>query len=249
MGFYKDLIDGLSDMIGPNKKFPNPTSMAKACNVAPIQINRLLSGERQSYIKALGKIIDGVGGKIKFNHTQEPTKDVHVVGAHLVNVPEGSPPPQSEDYLAVPLVAKAGAGPGRIDDRFIESTYLMVIRNHPAVHHRSNLIGMQVGKEETSMLGTIDPEDIVIVDRNDIYAEPRPPGNIYLVQDPGPDFGKAIKRVIFERKRKKMNIVYYSDNAVHNPPITYDFEEEFEGDIQRALIGRVVVSFSDMTKK
>ncbi|TVM28656.1 S24 family peptidase, partial [Oceanidesulfovibrio marinus] len=45
------------------------------------------------------------------------------------------------------------------------------------------------------------------------------------------------------------NIVFYPDNAVEYPPPTFDFEDEYGGDITKALIGRVVWAWSDMTRK
>ncbi len=211
--------------------------------------SKVVQKDKNTYAETYLDWLERAGFEIIAPEEKQYTKDVHIANTRFVNTPENAPSPTSEDYMAVPLVAEAGAGHGKINTEYIEPEYLMVIKDHPAVMRRWDLIGYKIGPLDTSMLGTIDPEDIVIVDRQDIYSDPRPPGNVYLVQEPPPDFGKAVKRVVFEKKRGKIKVVFYSDNAAEHPPNTYDLEKDFEGEISRALIGRVCVNFSDMTKK
>lgn len=72
MGFYNDLVEGLRDMIGPNRKYANPTQMAKACEVAPNQIIRYIKQERGKHIQVLARVLDEVGAQIVF--PEENTK-------------------------------------------------------------------------------------------------------------------------------------------------------------------------------
>ncbi|WP_319778594.1 S24 family peptidase [Maridesulfovibrio sp.] len=66
MGFYNDIVEGLSNMIGQGRKYANPTQMAKACGVAPNQIIRYIKQERGKHIQVLAKILDEVGAEIIF---------------------------------------------------------------------------------------------------------------------------------------------------------------------------------------
>ena len=94
---------------------------------------------------------------------------------------------------------------------------------------------------------TLHPGDIVLIDKGDYRPSP-PPGNIYLVRFPGDDGGLAIKRVQTYSKDKKYLISFYSDNPQY-PPEIYDLKVEYDNEISRAVIGRVVWAWSDMTKK
>ncbi|TIH15679.1 helix-turn-helix transcriptional regulator [Marinifilum sp. JC120] len=66
MGFYTDLVEGLRNMIGPNRKYANPTQMAKACEVAPNQIIRYIKQERGKHIQVLARVLDKIGARIVF---------------------------------------------------------------------------------------------------------------------------------------------------------------------------------------
>ncbi|WP_027721311.1 S24 family peptidase [Maridesulfovibrio zosterae] len=66
MSFYQDMVEGLKNMIGPGKKFVNPTQMAKACDVAPNQIIRYIRQERGKHIQVIARVLDSVGAKIIF---------------------------------------------------------------------------------------------------------------------------------------------------------------------------------------
>ena len=66
MGFYNDIVEGLRNMIGQNRKYTNPTQMAKACGVAPNQIIRYIKQERGKHIQVLARVLDEVGARIVF---------------------------------------------------------------------------------------------------------------------------------------------------------------------------------------
>ncbi len=226
----------------------SPAELARRLEAPKSSIYKVLNGEFRpnaetwlTWLERLGVTLNGPSAQ------QDTIRDVCFVEAAQVSAEEG-PPPESEQYLAVPMVGQAGAGPGMIGPEEIVS-WILVYRYHRSVLHRTNLLAVEVGENQRSMSPTLNPLDIVLLDRNDIHAEPSPPGNIFLVQEPAPDYAKAIKRVVFERKKNGLNIVYYSDNVVEHPPRTYDFEADYDGDITRALVGRVVWAWSDMTRK
>ena len=60
-----------------------------------------------------------------------------------------------------------------------------------------------------------------------------------------------IKRVAVEHQPKKRDyrITYYSDNAAENPPEVYSLTEDFEGDWNKSVVGRVVWAWSDVSCK
>lgn len=75
-----------------------------------------------------------------------------------------------------------------------------------------------LGKHSTSMVPTLKPQDIVLVDRQDKDVM-NFKGRIMLVLDPFDGSGK-IKRVAAENQPKKRDyrITYYSDNASRESP-------------------------------
>lgn len=201
--------------------------------------------------------LEAMGARIVFPGEQvETAREVVFADPRVVGVreyaqlsDEARVHPHGDDYLAVPLVEQAvAAGPGLAPEHSIKD-WVIVWRWQEAIRGKSNLVAVRVGRDQTSMTPTLHPGDIVLLDRSDIHREPRPPGNIYCIQEPGPDYGLAVKRVVFERQSRRLRIVFYSDNAVDYPPRTYDFETDYEGDIARALVGRVIWAWSDMTRK
>lgn len=246
MGFLDDVLIGLKQVA--DKQYGGPTPMARRLGVNAPTVSRWLNKERAPSLGQLAPVLDALGARVVFPGGEELTRSVTFAQPRLVNVPPGSPLPQDDRYLAVPLVGMAGAGRGLSDPRDLDGDYLMVLKSHPSVHLRTNLIGVQIGKKEESMRGLINPGDIVVVDRGDLRAG-KPPGNIFLVRDPDSEGGAMVKRVVFREDRGRMLIVFYSENSAEYPPDIYDFETDFGGEPESALIGRVVVSFSDMTTK
>ena len=106
-----------------------------------------------------------------------------------------------------------------------------------------------LGKHSTSMVPTLKPQDIVLVDRQDKDVM-NFKGRIMLVLDPADGSGK-IKRVAAENqpKKKDYRITYYSDNAAENPPEVYSLMEDFDGDWNKSIVGRVVWAWSDVSCK
>ena len=74
------------------------------------------------------------------------------------------PPPESEAYLAVPLVGEVGAGPGILPREEI-SSWVLVWRRHRSVMRRRDLLAVEIGRNQRSMIPTLHPLDIVLVDR------------------------------------------------------------------------------------
>lgn len=263
MGFHTDFIEGVQAVI--DSQFDGTVSrFAKFIGVSPQAVSRLLPNpkkageiERRDQLEHLGKIIDAAGLRLIQKHHTPEAKEVCFVDPRITGVKEFNgietriKPPNADDFLAVPFVEQAvAAGPGLIPEHLAPEW--MIVHAHALPRVSRNLCAVRVGKNQDSMIPTLHPGDILLIDKGviqDGMMDPHPPGNIFLVQEPEPDFGLAVKRVVFERDRRSFRIVFYSENAASNPPRTFDLQKEFANDIHRALIGRVVWAWSDMTRK
>ena len=96
------------------------------------------------------------------------------------------------------------------------------------------------------MQPTLNPKDIVLVDRDD--RDVSKPGHIMLVLDPVDGSG-MITRVAVTDLENDFRITYYSDNTAENPPMVYSLEKDFNGDWEKAIVGRVVWAWSDVKEK
>lgn len=220
--------------------------LAESLDMSPPTISRWLAGTRSPSVTEAAKVLDMIGARVIIPSQQEAGRDVCFVDARVVPAGQGQEPPVMEDYLAVPLVEEVGAGPGLIPQGELLSWFL-VWRHQRAIAHKRDLIAVQIGKHSTSMLPTLSPLDIVLVDRQD--HDVTWPGHIMLVMDP--DGAGKIKRVAVEHRadRRDYRITYYSDNAAANPPEVWSLNEDFDGDWNKAVAGRVVWAWSDVSNK
>lgn len=240
--FYSSVISALKSA---RTQFGSTAALAAKTGVNPVTLGRWLTGERKPTVVEVGKIFDLLGIKFDGTPQTEAGKDVCFVDAKIVPPGDYEKPPQSEDYIAAPLVGEVGAGPGYLPQEEIKSWFL-VYRNLPAILYRRNLIAVEIGKHSTSMKPLLNPLDIVLVDRDD--RDVTKPGHIMLVLDP--DGQGMIKRVSIEqREDDDFSVFYYSDNATENPPICYRLRKDFLGDWDRAIVGRVIWAWSDVREK
>jgi len=148
---------------------------------------------------------------------------------------EKAPDPKKvriEDYYAAPLVeGKIAAGPGRIAAEEIKSLVwiyspeLRVRRNH-------QLVALQLAKDAVSMKPTLEPGDIVLVDRDDPRgASDFKSGKIYAVRMGRNDEGCAVKRLHADSG----GLIISSDNTKEFPP-----QRAWTADLQKLIVGRVV---------
>ena len=175
-----------------------------------------------------------------------PTKAVCFVDATVVPAGKNVAPPQAEDYLAAPMVGEVGAGRGYIAQDDVLSWFLVYRHALPA-QHSGDLFAVQIGKTSTSMQPTLNPGDIVLVDRG---ADVRGCfGRMMLVRDADLESG-MIKRVdLTPTKDNDTIITYYSDNAAQFRPMVYSLRDDFNGDLNNAIVGRVIWAWSDVRNK
>nr|DAU30521.1 MAG TPA: putative transcriptional regulator [Caudoviricetes sp.] len=221
--------------------------MATLAGIRQPALSAFISGKRSLYLDSAVKLMNAIHAKITYSDKPEdntPDKDVCFIDAQLMPAGANVPPPVAEDYIAAPLVGEVGAGPGYFDQGEVKSWFL-AYRHVEAIRGRRNLIAVEIGPTSTSMCPLLNPGDIVLVDRDD--KDVRYPGHIMLVRDP--DDAGMIKRVSLHRAKNDWIIQFYSDNAAENPPMLYSLREDYDGDLTKAVIGRVIWAWSDVRKK
>lgn len=241
----RDRIDG--------KLFPNPSAFATQTGMTKSDratLYKFINGTSKSpYAHNFVDWLDKVGGRIVFPDEEDlvPSKEIQFTAPKIVQAGEGKPP-ESSDYLAVPLAAGAvAAGRGLVPEDAIRG-WILVYRHQDSIRFRSNLIAVEVGKGQDSMTPTIFPGDILLVDRSDFDQGFKHPGNIFLCREPR-DNEVMVKRVVLQKANGGTNVMFYSDNSIEYPPQVFNLEEHYESDIGRAIIGRVVWSWSDMSRR
>lgn len=235
IGALKEYVDG--------KHGGNVSAAARAMGISVPTFHTWLKGERKPSLSKITPVLEELGARIQLL-SEEPAKDVCFVNAKVMPAGEHVAPPRVEDYIAAPLVGEVGAGPGYFSQDEVQSWFL-VYKNVPAIMHRRNLIAVEIGPRSTSMQPMLNPGDIVLVDRDD--QDPSHAGRIMLVRDP--DGAGMIKRVAMEKDGHDWQIQFYSDNAAENPPKSYKLGKDYGGDITKAIVGRVIWSWSDVSNK
>jgi phage repressor protein C with HTH and peptisase S24 domain len=198
-GFLSDIMNMKS---GPSAELFSGI----ATNFPEANIRWLLTGEGTPLTKASDSIIDVHPKIVSLGQYVDPLTDEDV-----------------DEYAAVPLVeGRIAAGSGRIVREVIRS-YVWIYR--PEIGKRNNLVAVRLGLREKSMIPTLMPGSIVIIDRNDKEVSKR---GIYAVRTG--DDECAVKRV------RILNgiILFASDNPDYDPllaPTT---------DLDQLIIGRVI---------
>lgn len=245
MSFYDDFIAGLRATV--DRDFGGKRShFAAHARTHPSTLSRILDGERSTWLHSICRMADSAGMTLAFKNSEQ-AREVCFVDARVVGAGGQLSPPEAEDYLAVPLVDEVGAGPGLIPQEELLSWFL-VWRWQEAVRHRSDLVAVRIAKNSNSMLPTLCPGDIVLVDRADKNISY--PGRMWLVMEPDDGAGK-IKRVAVQPlpETRDHRITFYSDNTAEYPPEVYSLKDDFQSDWNRCVAGRVIWAWSDISQK
>lgn len=250
MGMLQDTIDWLkAEIIGG--RFENPNSAGKELGLNATEVSKIYKAINGATPRSdtLMLWLEKLGARIVFPGKGAPdtTRQVLFAEAKTVSVNGSVPPPASEDYLAVPLVGEAGAGPGMISKEEIES-WVMVYRHHKSVQRRSNLIAVEIGKNQLSMVPTLSPGDIVLVDRE--AFEPSSFRELFLVREPGQEGGGGkVKRVTLNGRGHNTIITFSSDNVDGGFEPESRALAEYDGGLREAIIGKCVWGWTDLTGK
>ncbi len=219
----------------------NQSRIAREAGVQQGSLSRFLNGAQESLSgEALVRLVRWLGGEISFERHSEPARDVCFVKPQIVQT-DGASPPLAEDYVAAPLVAEVGAGRAYFPEDQVKSWFL-AWKHQAAIRHRRNLIAVELAKGSDSMRPSLQPGDIVLVDRDD--RDVSQPGRIMLVLDP--DGAAMVKRVSVAERGGDFLLTYLSDNAAKWPPVTYSLIQDFNGDWDKAIAGRVIWAWADV---
>jgi len=244
MSIMQDVKDGIQRHI--DKNYGNLNAFCASAKMAQGKVWKFLNGVNGMNSNALGEILDRIGAKITFpDEIKDRTRNCVFIHAVKNGSHNALPDPDAQDYKAVPLVdMPVAAGPGLLVDENIRS-WVLVYNLHSSVRMKSNLIAVEIGRGQRSMIPTLHPLDLILVDLDD-----RNPGvgqGMFLIREP--DGSVAVKRVSLEHRSGKTHLIFYSDNASEYPPTMYVVEDDYNGDIEKAIIGKVLWAWSDMTQK
>lgn len=246
MDFTNNLRQMLWAKVGENKDYPNRKRMADALGIDPSQLNRFLDGERGLSVESLGRILDGLGARVVLpGDAAEPGLSVRFVAPRAVGAAPDAVPPDAGDYFAVPLATMAvAAAPGRIGQEDIHG-WMLVWRHHESVRFRADLVAVSIAPGDDDMAPALHAGDIVLVDRGE--KSPDPAGKIMLVREP--DGACLVRRVATQSAGDDLELVFYADAPRLVPPRMRRLRRDYAGDLSRAIVGRVVWAWSDMTRK
>jgi len=228
-----------------------PSALAEKAGVGQPNVSKFLSGKAIPRFDTVARILETLGARILFPDDERDTTRtvVFVAAKRSGGAAESASPIAPENYMAIPLAQGAvAAGPGLIPEDAVRG-WVLAMKDQSSIRYRTNLVAMEVGKGQESMVPTLHPLDIVLVDRDDF--RPEPDGSIFLVREPGPDAEVAVKRVYTSRKEGQTLLTFVSDNPDKRsyPPSVHSLESDYQGDLRRAVVGRVVWAWSDMTRK
>lgn len=246
MGNFEKYLRFANDLTnGTHSRFRTKAELAEFAGIAPSQVKKYQTASDMKNIEKFFAFLDKLGVNLDFEPNPEPDRDVCFVNARIAPIGASIEPPQSEDYIAAPMVGEVGAGLGYIPQDEVKSWFL-AYRHHPAVRFRRNLIAVEIGAHSTSMQPTLNPGDIVLVDRDD--RDVLRPGHMMLVTDP--DGAGMVKRVSIEDKQDgDYRITFYSDNGLKHPPMVYSLLKDYAGDWDKVIAGRVIWAWTDVREK
>ena len=244
--FFQSIIEVLRSYVNA-KHHGNVSSAARALNVSIQTLHTWMNGTRRPQLAAISPALDELKATVVLpdQRPSPATKDVCFVDAQIVPAGEHIEPPQAEDYLAAPMVGEVGAGRGIIAQDDVISWFLVYRHALPAAHSR-DLFAVEIAKGSTSMQPTLYPGDIVLVDKGASIDGCF--GRMMLVRDPDDGSG-MIKRVELKPLKDDTLITFYSDNAAEWPPMIYSLNDDFDGDLSNAIVGRVIWAWSDVRNK
>ncbi len=242
MGFFEDIISALNQ--GLNKKYNGKYShLAKAADVHATTVKKILSGERTTWLGALSRMADATGISIcQRDDLQAPAQ----------NMPAQSHVQPVHNYRSIPELGMdkviSVIDESRQNARPIASSgkYFQMPISLEYIKYRKDLIASELPPNFISMAPTLNPGDLVVIDINECIPH-SPPGNIYLVQEPG-NGSAQIRRVRNQRRENKDYLVFYCDNPEFGPDL-FNLDQDYEGKLWMALKGKVVAAFSNMSVK
>ena len=245
---HEQIFDYFQSLVGNGKRFRFRSELARYLGLSTSNATTLfkfLDGGKTSYPIVLDWF-DRLGGKIVLPDERNSAQDVQFIEPQIVPADSGTIPNTGDKYLAVPMVGEVGAGPGYLPEDEIRG-YWIIDKFLPAVRYRRNLIAVQLGKHSDSMVPTLHPSDLVLVDRDDRNITAA--GHIMLVLDPSDGSGK-IKRVrVTDQNSGDFQIMYWSDNSLMYAPEIYSLKKDFDNNWDKCIVGRVIWAWTDVSNR
>ena len=224
-------------MASSGSPFPTQAALARATGQSEANISRWLSGSATPTLKKLEPILMKLGVRLILPGENGASAALHFQ----------EPQPEScvaeFPFRSVPLMGEVGSGGSGLERAEKTSQWL------PAPDRNATpgeLWAMRASAQDHSMLPTIRPGDVVLIDRA-LVQEPCEE-DIYLVkQPPGEGGGYLLKRVCLKRLRKETVVILYSDNAKAGySPIIYDLSEYPQKALADVIMGRATHIWSDI---
>ncbi len=243
MSFLEDVIKELNH--GLNKYYHGKYShLAKAAGVHGTTVKKILSGENLVWLGNLARVADATRTRVCRDGEStyiEPT----INGSPNVEQadPDSKQIPLFDTGCAIKFMEELNS-PSRAEISPIR--HIQVSTKLGFIKYRSDLLAVEIPAQANCMSNTLNPGDIVVIDIKECIPQ-QPPGNIYLVQEPG--YGKAhIKRVRNQRQNDSDFLVFYGDNPTLGPQM-FSLDRDYNGRLSDAIKGKVVAAFSNMSLK
>lgn len=237
MGMTDTVRQGIARLAGG---YGGPSALAAKAGVAQPVVSKFLSGKAIPRFDTMVRILEVLGARLLFpdEHGNGPdgasASGAYVPGGNSISVPLAS-----EEMVARP-------GPLEADS---VRRWVPVLKRQAATRGRANLLAWEMEAGHAAMFPTLAPLDVVVVDRDD--ASPEPGGSLFLVRTPEPEAMVTVRRVSVCHRQGQTLLTFACDNPDRraHPVAVYSVESDYQGDIRRALAGRVICSWADMTKK
>ena len=192
----------------------------------------LTKNPEPALLRALAKLYGEPYGRV----IQEIARHVYATKPH--ELLEGAPPPTAVDgVIALPVLATpiAAGHPLLVTLDPGHDTQLPFSRD--VVKRFTRPVGLRVGRKQVSMIPTIEPDDVVLIDQNVARRRRPPAGRIYAINT-GPLTGKVggtLHRVDLSGRTLILN----SDNPDKTAHPTRTFEVT-PATLPEILVGQVV---------
>lgn len=225
-------------------RYGSQNAMALALGFKQLSVSRFFRGSNTGYLD-ICEWLDKLDVRLIWPDQESATdRPVSFLPPEKAAPAEGQVPAGA--YRAIPLVNfQTASMPGLIPEGKIDGWHL-VWRSTPSLLDRVNLVCCRAESDSQAMPPTLTGGDIVVIDRDDTRATGERRGNIFLIHDKYD--GICIRRVRVEERGRETLIIINSDND-SSPPYSIDASSDFGKEISKVIIGRVVYSWSDMSKK
>lgn len=220
----------------------NASLAAKSLGVPVSTFASWVRGSRKPSIEHLNNMFERLN--IQFH---EPIAQESInIQAESVPTENSTSPGEtvSSDYLSIPLLSQCNAGFAIIDHTAIKESFI-IYRNIESLKFRSNLIAVRISKDDESMFPVLRPGDIIVVDKSDRVLSKE--SGTYLVSIPKVGVSvRYVSLVIYENETK---ITCFSESSNNYPPRVYSLVNDFMGNSDNFIIGRVVARYGPVKSK